>query len=65
MFEIGDSVRFVKTGITAKIVDIKDGRLIMHISPDDLGLMGFDLEDITLPVVSTIPVENASYMLKI
>ena len=67
MFNKGDSIRFVNTGITAKIVNIgvdpeaSDDlvRYRLHVSPDDIGLMFGDLaEKMKPPYACSVPVDN-------
>ena len=63
--QIGDCFRMNKTGITGKIIgteeDHNDGwgpRLMVEFSPDDIGLLTGDNEDLVLDLGSSYPVKS-------
>ena len=63
--QVGDYIRWNRSGVTGKIIeavpDEGDGwgdRLVVVISPDDVGIMTGNEEDIDLQYASSMPIKS-------
>lgn len=70
--QVGDYVRFTEKGVTGKIIkavpDEGDGwgdRMLVAISPDDIGLMTGHEEDIEDQYISSMPVKSMADLVKV